>query len=121
MGRCAMKVWKKWREHAFADLGRILRALGPPAQTPEYLEALIWTINQRLDETDGRPPESVPWVGVMPEARVWELIDGLLWLVIVVRQSGGFWSRLFRGPAVEVIIRGVYDHPPSRGDVGLPP
>lgn len=118
-----MKTTVKWNEKAFLDFTRIVRALSTNNREDraEYVRTILKSLLMHIKIHKGRPPESQTWENVMPEARTWELIDGRVWLVLVVREIGGWFSRILGRTEVEVIVRGVYNHLPSREEVGLPP
>ena len=117
-----MKTTIKWNEQAFRDFMRIVRALSSIREDrADYSRAILDTLIKHIKRHQGRPPESQIWENVMPEARIWELIDGRVWLVLIVREAGGLLSRILGWTEVEVIVRGVYNRPPTREEAGLAP
>src|SRR5580692_5929907 len=90
-----MKLEIRWRRSALNGFLFILRQFCRDRSDRRiYLEFLLRSVEQELTRTKRRPSNSIVFPNVRPETRAWEIIPSRLWLLLVIREHGGWLSRI---------------------------
>jgi hypothetical protein len=89
------------------------RGLGGQSFATTYFQAL----REELIRTAGLP-KGGHFVGqVTPPVGVWEFQFGSSWVVYVLKQEPGLLKRLLGRSGAQIIMIGLFDHPPLRAEL----
>lgn len=115
-----METIIRWRHSAYANFVDLIRSMATtPATVGPFVRFFTDYAERTLELHRGPPPEATRWEKWLPPVYSWELLAGRIWLVIVVRERGGFWSRLWGRRTRAITIVGAYPQEPSQNTRGL--